>query len=90
MTIPASSTLPTILTGTIIQNRAKKIQQEVHTLLYKFQLNTNDNFMLPKLCMFILLRFTKEEGQNTSRANQREELCSSQSSATEPSNFFAF
>jgi hypothetical protein len=27
-----------------------------------------------------LLRFTKEEGHNISRANQREELCSSQSS----------
>jgi hypothetical protein len=33
----------------------------------------------------ILLRFTKEEGQNISRANQREELCSSQSSMTEAS-----
>jgi hypothetical protein len=46
--------------------------------------NTNENFMLPKLCMLILLRFTKEEGQNISTANQREELCSSQSSATKP------
>jgi hypothetical protein len=35
--------------------------------------------------MLILLRFTKEEGQNISRANQQEELCLSQSSATEPS-----
>jgi hypothetical protein len=33
----------------------------------------------------ILLRFTKEEGQNISRANQQEELCLSQSNATEPS-----
>jgi hypothetical protein len=64
---------------------AKKIQQEVYALLYAFQLNTNENFMLPKLCMLILLRFTKEEGQNISRVNQREELCSEQSSATEPS-----
>jgi hypothetical protein len=33
----------------------------------------------------ILLRFTKEEGQNISRANEQEELCPSQSSVTEPS-----
>jgi hypothetical protein len=31
--------------------------------------------MLPKSYMLILLRFTKEEGQNISRANQQEELC---------------
>jgi hypothetical protein len=31
----------------------------------------------------IFLRYTKEEGQNISRANQREELCSRQSSVTE-------
>jgi hypothetical protein len=85
VTIPASSILPTISTGPITRSQAKKIQQEVHTLLYEFQVNTNENFMLPKPCMLILLRFTKEEGQNISRANQREELCSSQSSTTEPS-----
>jgi hypothetical protein len=85
VTILASSTLPTIPTGPITRRRAKKIQQEVHMLLYDFQLNTNENIMLPKSCMLILLMFNKEEGQNISRANQREELCSSQSSAIEPS-----
>jgi hypothetical protein len=69
----------------ITRSRAKKLQQEVHTLLYEFQLNTNENFMLHKSCMLILIWFTKEEGQNISRVNQREEICSSQSSATEPS-----
>jgi hypothetical protein len=29
---------------------------KVHVLLYEFQLNTNENFMLPKSCMLILLR----------------------------------
>jgi hypothetical protein len=67
------------------RSRAKKIQQEVHALIYEFQLNTNENFMLPKSCMLILLRFTKEEGQNKSRVNQREELSVSQSSVTESS-----
>jgi hypothetical protein len=71
--------------GPITRSRAKKLQQDVHTLLYEFQLNTNENFMLPKSYMLILLRFTKEEGQNISKANQQEELCPSQSSATEPS-----
>jgi hypothetical protein len=47
VTIPASSTLPTIPTGPITRSRAKKIQ-EVHMLLYEFQLTTNDNFMQSK------------------------------------------
>jgi hypothetical protein len=65
---PTSS--PTqVFDGPITRSRAKKLQQEVHALLYEFQLNTNENFMLPKSCMLILLRFTKEEGQNISRAN---------------------
>jgi hypothetical protein len=81
---PTSS--PTqVFDGPITHSRAKKLQQEVHTLLYEFQLNTNENFMLPKSCMLILLRFTKEERQNISRANQQEELCLSESSAREPS-----
>jgi hypothetical protein len=71
--------------GPITRSRAKKLQQEVHALLYKFQLNNNENFVLPKSCMLILLRFTKEEGQNISRMSQQEELCPSQSSAIEPS-----
>jgi hypothetical protein len=80
---PTSS--PTqVFDGPITHSRAKKLQQEVHALLYEFQLNTNENIMLPKSCMLILLRFTKKEGQNISKANQQEELCPSQSSAIEP------
>jgi hypothetical protein len=71
--------------GPITRSRAKKLQQELHALLYEFKLNTNENFMLPKSCMLILLRFTKKEGQNILKANQQEELCPSQSSATDPS-----
>jgi hypothetical protein len=81
---PTSSPTP-VFDGLITRSRAKKLQQEVHTLLYEFQLNTNENFMLPKSCTLILLRFTKEEGQNISRANEQEELYPSQSSAIEPS-----
>jgi hypothetical protein len=39
--------------------------------------------MLSKSCMLILLRLTEEERHIISRANQREELCSSQSSVIE-------
>jgi hypothetical protein len=51
VTIPASSTLPNIPTGPITRSRAKQIQQEVHALLYKFKLNTNDNLCyLSRVC----------------------------------------
>jgi hypothetical protein len=81
---PTSSPTP-VFDGPITRSRSKKLQQEVHALLYEFQLNTNENFMIPKSCMLILLRFTKEEGKNISRVNQQEELCPSHSSAIEPS-----
>jgi hypothetical protein len=83
--VQPTSSLTQAFDGPITRSRAKKLRQEVHALLYEFHLNTNENFMLPKSCMLILLRFTKEEGQNISRANQQEELYPSQSSATEPS-----
>jgi hypothetical protein len=37
----------------IIRSRAKKLQQEVHALLYEFQLNNNEDFMLPKSYMLM-------------------------------------
>jgi hypothetical protein len=67
MTMPAPTTSPTtfpISTVPITRSRAKKIQQEVHALLYEFQLNTSDNFMLPKSCMLILLRYMEENHQD--------------------------
>jgi hypothetical protein len=95
MTMLASTTSPTTLvisptytatkalTRLITRSQAKKIQQQVHMPLYEFQLNTNDNFMVSKSCMFILFRFTKEEGHNTLRANQKEESHLSQSNMRE-------
>jgi hypothetical protein len=67
MTMPALTASPTtfpISTKPITRSRAKKIQQEVHALLYEFQFNTNDNFMLPKSCMLILLRYVEENHQD--------------------------
>jgi hypothetical protein len=54
LTMQAPTASPTtfpISTGPITRSQAKKIQQEVHALLYELQLNSNDNFMLPKSCM---------------------------------------
>jgi hypothetical protein len=71
MHTPASSTTPTTLptstptpTGPITRSRAKKIQQEVHALLCELKLNSNDNFMLPKSCMLILLRYVEDNHQD--------------------------
>jgi hypothetical protein len=67
MIMPAPTASPTtfpISNGPITRSRAKKIQQEVHTLLYEFQFNTNDNFMLPKSCMLILLRYVEENHED--------------------------
>jgi hypothetical protein len=67
LTMPAPTASPTtfpISTGPITRSQAKKIQQEVHALLYEFQLNTSDNFMLPKSCMLILLRCMEESHQD--------------------------
>jgi hypothetical protein len=67
MTMPAPTASPTtfpISTGPITRSRAKKIQQDVHALLYEFQLKTNDNFMLPKSCMLILLRYVEMNHQD--------------------------
>jgi hypothetical protein len=67
----ASSTTPTTLptststpTGPITRSQAKKIQQGVHALLCELKLNSNDNFMLPKPCMLILLRYVEENHQD--------------------------
>jgi ABC-type sulfate transport system substrate-binding protein len=67
MTMPAPTASPAtfpISTGPITRSRAKKIRQEVHALLYEFQFNTNDNFMLPKSFVLILLRYVEENHQD--------------------------
>jgi hypothetical protein len=42
--------------GPITRNHAKKIQQEVHSLLTKIDYNANENFILPKYCWLCLMR----------------------------------
>ena len=45
----------------ITRSRAKKLQQEVNVLLCEIHFNINENYILPKSCMLVLLRFTKED-----------------------------
>ena len=47
--------------GPITRSRAKKLQQEVNVLLSEIYFNINENYILPKSCTLVLLRFTKED-----------------------------
>ena len=71
--------------GPITRSRAKKLQQEVNALLYEVQFNINENYILPKSCTLLLLRFTKEYGKNTQGDDHREEPHSNQTSPAEQS-----
>ena len=44
--------------GPITRSRAKKLQQEVNALLCEIHFNINENYILPKSCTLLLLRFT--------------------------------
>ena len=60
--------------GPITRSRAKKLQQEVNALLCEIHFNISENYILPKSCILLLLRFTKEDDKDTPRLNQRGEL----------------
>ena len=64
---------------------AKKIQQEVHALLCETHLALNENYILPKSCMLLLLRFTKEDNKDPQDDEHREESRLDQASPAEPS-----
>jgi hypothetical protein len=38
----------------------------------EFHFNINENYILPKLCILLLLKFTKEDDKDTPRMNQRD------------------
>jgi len=50
-----------VIDGPITRSRAKKLQQEVHALLYEIHFNINKNYILPKCCTLIVLRYIEEE-----------------------------
>ena len=51
--------------GPITRSRAKKLKQEVNTLLCEIHFNINEDYILPKSCTLLLLTFTKEDDKNT-------------------------
>jgi hypothetical protein len=65
----SSTTSAQVFDGPITHSRATKLQQEVHTLLCEFHFNINENYILHKSCMLLLLRFTKEDDKDTLRMN---------------------
>jgi len=50
-----------VINGPITRSRAKKLQQEVHALLCEIHFNINKNYILPKCCTLIVLRYIEEE-----------------------------
>ena len=50
-----------VVDGPITRSRAKKLQQEVHALLCEIHFNINENYILPKCCTLIVLRYIEEE-----------------------------
>jgi len=83
--VSPTSTLAQVNDGPITCSRAKKLQQEVNTLLCEIHFNINENYILPKSCTLLLLRFTKEEDKDTPREDYIEEPRSGQPTMTEPS-----
>ena len=50
-----------VINGPITRSHVKKEQQEVHALLYEIHFNINENYILPKCCTLIVLRYIEEE-----------------------------
>jgi len=50
-----------VIDGPVTCSHAKKLQQEVHALLCEIHFNINENYILPKCCTLIVLRYIEEE-----------------------------
>jgi len=50
-----------VIDGPITHSHAKKLQQEVHALLCDIYFKINENYILPKCCTLIVLRYIEEE-----------------------------
>ena len=59
-----------VIDGPITRSRAKKLQQEVHALLYEIHFNINENYILPKYCTLIVLRYIEEEKDESNPEEQ--------------------
>jgi len=63
--ISPTSTPAQVIDGPITRSRAKKLQQEVHALLCEIHFNINENYILPKCCTLIVLRYIEEEKEES-------------------------
>jgi len=54
-----------VIDGPITRSRAKKRQQEVHALLCEIHFNINENYILPKCCTLIVLRYIEKEKEES-------------------------
>ena len=70
---PPTATPYHVFKGPITRSQTKKLQQEVNAVLYEVQFNINENYIQPKSCTLLLLRFTKEYGKNIQGDDHREE-----------------
>ena len=66
-----------VFDGPITRNRAKQLQQEVHALLCEIPF-VNENYILPKSCMLLLLSFTKEDDKGHAETEQEKRTTSNQ------------
>lgn len=81
--VSPTSTPAQAIDGPITRSRAKKLQQEVNALLCENHFNINENYILPKSCTLLLLRFTKKDDRNIQRDDYREGPHSNQTSPAE-------
>jgi hypothetical protein len=56
--------------GPVTHSRAKKQQQEVHAVLYEIHFNINENYILPKCCALIVLRYIEKEKDESNPKEQ--------------------
>ena len=63
--VSPTSTPAQVINGPITRSRAKKLQQEVHALLCEIHFNINENYILPKCCTLIVLRYIEEENDES-------------------------
>ena len=47
--------------GQLTRSHTNKVQQEVHALLCEIHFNINENYILPKCCTLIILRYIGEQ-----------------------------
>jgi len=58
-----------VINGPITRSRAKKLHVEVHALLCEIHFNINKNYILPKYCTLIILRYIEEEKDESDPKN---------------------